>query len=119
VDAAALKVSDREASEKDRAEIQGTMLGPEVLDSEHHPQIVFRSNSVEAIDSNSWRVLGNLTLHGQTHPLELEVHEMSNHYRGTVRFRQTDFGIKPVRIAGGTIRVKDEIRVEFDIQLTR
>src|SRR4029077_5238165 len=36
VDARELRVIDKDASEKDRAEVQKTMLGPEVLDSEHH-----------------------------------------------------------------------------------
>src|ERR1700723_492516 len=36
VDARALRVIDKDESEKDRAEVQKTMLGPEVLDSEGH-----------------------------------------------------------------------------------
>jgi hypothetical protein len=36
-------------------------------------------------------------------------------YRGETRLRQTDFGIKPIRIAGGTVSVKDELKIEFDI----
>jgi len=35
-DARALRVIDKDDSEKDRAEVQKTMLGPEVLDSERH-----------------------------------------------------------------------------------
>jgi hypothetical protein len=49
----------------------------------------------------------------------VEVREVEGRYVGTCRFKQTDFGIKPVKVGGGTIRVKDEIRVEFDIQLAR
>jgi hypothetical protein len=48
VDARALRVIDKGESEKDRAEVQKTMLGPEVLDSEHHQEIVFKSTGVEA-----------------------------------------------------------------------
>src|SRR6266481_8052484 len=40
VDARALRVIDKEDSEKNRAEVQKTMLGPEVLDSERHQQAV-------------------------------------------------------------------------------
>jgi hypothetical protein len=29
--------------------------------------------------------------------------------------RQTDFGIQPVTAAGGAIKVKNEVRVEFEI----
>jgi hypothetical protein len=32
-----------EFSDKDRAAIQSTMLGPEALDAERHPEIAFRS----------------------------------------------------------------------------
>ena len=42
VDARELRVIDKDASEKDRAEVQKTMLGSEVLDSESHHEIVFR-----------------------------------------------------------------------------
>jgi hypothetical protein len=36
-------------------------------------------------------------------------------YRGRVAVKQRDFGINPISIAGGTVKVKDEIRIEFDI----
>jgi hypothetical protein len=39
----------------------------------------------------------------------------NGHYRGSVPLKQTDFGITPVRIAGGAVKVKDEIKIEFDI----
>jgi polyisoprenoid-binding protein YceI len=117
--AGALQVQDKSGSDKDRKEIQKTMLGPEVLDAEKHPEIVFRSTGVESAGAGSWKVEGNLTLHGQTHAVTVEVREVEGRYVGTCRFKQTDFGIKPVKVGGGTIRVKDEIRVEFDIQLAR
>src|SRR5216684_6358555 len=48
VDARQLRVIDKDASEKERAEVQQTMLGPEVLDSEQHQEIVFRSTAAES-----------------------------------------------------------------------
>jgi len=117
--ASALQVRDPHVSDKDRTEIQTTMLGPDVLDVERYPEIAFQSTGVESVDTTSWKVHGNLTLHGQTRVLIVEVRETGGHYTGSSRFKQTDFGIKPVKVAGGTIRVKDEIRIEFDIQLTR
>jgi polyisoprenoid-binding protein YceI len=118
VKTAALKVRDEHVSDKDRSEIQNTMLGPDVLDSEHQAEIVFRSKSAEPIGDNAWTLHGDLSLHGQSHPLAVEVRGSGGHYRGIVRFRQTEFGIRPVKIAGGAINVKDEIQIEFDIQLT-
>jgi polyisoprenoid-binding protein YceI len=119
MDAGALRVRDSKASEKDRNQIQTTMLGPEVLDSEHHPEIVFRSTEAEPTGQGSWSVHGALTLHGQTRPVTVKVTERDGHYIGNSLLKLTDFGIKPVRIAGGTVKVKDEIRIEFDIQLAR
>ena len=37
------------------------------------------------------------------------------HYRGFASFKQSNFGISPIRIAGGTVKVKDEVKIEFDI----
>jgi hypothetical protein len=55
-------------------------------------------------------VQGDLTLHGQTHPVTVDVSRQEERYRGAVRLRQSEFGITPVTVAGGTIKVKDEIR---------
>jgi polyisoprenoid-binding protein YceI len=117
--AGALQVRDPDASGKDRAEIQSTMLGPEVLDAQRYPEIVFRSTAVEAAGPNSWTVEGTLTLRGRARPVAVAVRYADGHYIGSSRLKQTDFGITPVKVAGGAIRVKDEIRIDFDIQLMR
>ncbi len=114
----AIQVRDPGASEKDRAEIQKTMLSPEVLDAGRYPEIVFRSTAATRDGAGAWTVHGELTLHGQTRPIIVDVREEAGHYRGAARLKQTDFGIKPVKLAGGTLRVKDEVRIEFDIQVS-
>jgi polyisoprenoid-binding protein YceI len=118
-DASALRVQDPKVSNKDRDEIQTNMLGPEVLDAQKHKEISFRSTGVEAAGAGVWKVSGELTLHGATRPVSLEVRERDGHYSGTCRFKITNFGIKPVKAAGGTVRVKDEVQIDFDIQLAR
>jgi polyisoprenoid-binding protein YceI len=117
VDTRTLKVLDPGVSEKDRMETQKVMLGAEVLDAEAHPSIVFRSTGAETASAGTWKVHGNLTLHGQTQTVDVDVREEGDHYVGSSRFKQTAFGVQPVKVAGGTIRVKDEIRIEFNIQL--
>jgi polyisoprenoid-binding protein YceI len=62
VDARELRVVGKDEPEKDRAEVQKTMLGPEVLDSDHHPEIVFKSKSAEPSGPGQWTLHGNLTL---------------------------------------------------------
>jgi polyisoprenoid-binding protein YceI len=115
VDARKLRVVDKDVSEKDRAEIQQTMLGPKVLDSEKFPEIRFRSTKVEHIADRKWLVHGELTVHGQTRPLGVDITEQNGHYRGTAELKQKEFGINPISLGGGTIKVKNELRVEFDI----
>lgn len=115
VEARSLQVRDAEASEKDRAEIQTTMLGPKVLDSENFREIRFRSTEVSRHSNDRWTVHGDLTLHGQTRPVEAEVERQNGVYRGSAQLRQKDFGIKPVSVAGGSVKVKDEVRIEFEI----
>ncbi|PYX08285.1 MAG: hypothetical protein DMG88_11135 [Acidobacteria bacterium] len=115
VDARKMRVMDKDVSEKDRTEIQQTMLGPKVLDSEKFPEIRFQSTSVERLGEGKWAILGDLTIRGETRPVKVRVEGQNGHYRGIVELKQKDFGITPVTVAGGTVKVKNELRVEFDI----
>ena len=116
VDARTLRVMDSDVSDKDRAEIQSTMLGPKVLDSAEFHEIRFHSTEVNRAGENTWVVNGDLTLHGQTRPVKVRVERLNGRYRGSAQLRQKEFGITPVTVAGGSIKVKDEVRVEFEIQ---
>jgi polyisoprenoid-binding protein YceI len=116
VDARKLKVLDPEDA-KSRPQVQETMLGPQVLDSTHFPEIRFGSTNVEAKGQNRWIVSGKLTLHGQSHPITFEVSLTDKVYRGTATIKQTDFGISLVSVAGGSVKVKDDVKVEFSISL--
>jgi polyisoprenoid-binding protein YceI len=119
VEAPALRVVDAKASDKDRGEIQATMLGPEVLDAQQFKEIRFRSTSVSQSTPGVWTVAGDLTLHGQTRPVSVQVREKDGRYSGSCKLNFTEFGIKPVKAAGGAVRVKDEVQIEFDIQVAR
>lgn len=115
VDARTLRVIDKDDSEKGRAEVQKTMLGPEVLDSNRHQEIVFKSAGAEAAGEGRWTLRGNLTLCGQTRPVTVQVMLKDGHYTGESTLKQTDFGIKPPGKMG--VRAKDEVKIEFDVLL--
>jgi polyisoprenoid-binding protein YceI len=115
VDAASLRVVDPEASARDRGEIQKTMQSPEVLDIGRFQGIHFRSSAVQKTAANRWTVRGQLDLHGQTRPVAVEVEQKSGRYQGSATLSQRDFGITPVSIAGGAVKVKDEVKIEFDV----
>jgi hypothetical protein len=110
-----LRVMDEDVSDKDRAEIQATMLGPKVLDSQRFPEIRFRSTRLEEVSPGRWKVQGELSLHGQSRPVTVSAERREGRYFGSASLKQRDFGIIPVTVAGGTVKVKDEVRIEFEI----
>ncbi|HEV8524438.1 MAG TPA: YceI family protein [Terriglobales bacterium] len=118
IDARAMTVLDPQLSPEKRAEVQTTMRGPKVLDSGRFPAISFVSTQVEPRGSDHWMVAGDLTLHGITRPVTAEVERRNGGYFGRAKFRQTEFGIKPISLAGGTIKVKDEVKIEFEVFTT-
>ena len=122
-DAKALKVTGRGEPAGDVAEVQRTMLSDRVLDVARYPTISFESDRI-AVQQRSaggftLRVDGRLTLHGVTKPLSVPVAVRLDGNRMTATaettVRQSEFGIRPVTAAGGTVRVKDEVDVMLTI----
>jgi polyisoprenoid-binding protein YceI len=119
VESGKLQVEDPGVSDKDRAQIQQTMQGPQVLDSVQYPEIRFRSTRVQPAGNGRWTIDGDLSLHGQTHPVQVTVTKKEGKYEGSAAFKQRAFGITPVSIAGGAVKVKDEVKIEFQIVLAQ
>ena len=115
VQSKSLRVEDPGTAADKKAQIQQRMLSPDVLDSEHFPVIQFRSTSISGAPADL-RAAGDLTLRGQTRPIEAKVQQIAKgHWRGAASLKQSAFGIKPISIAGGTVKVKDELKLEFEI----
>jgi len=120
--AAAIKVLDPKESEKDRSQVQKTME-TDVLKISQFPQITFESTALESAGpAGSMRVRGNLTITGKTQPVVIALtltHLEDGTYRvvGKHSLKQTSYGIKPIQLAGGTVKVKDEIETDFEIIL--
>ena len=110
-----MKVLDPGVKESERAEIDQTMKSDKVLDVQRFPEIRFASASITPQDPGRYQVRGDLTLHGTTRPVEFPITFSKNRYAGSVKLKQTDFGITPVSIAGGTVKVKDVIEIVFEI----
>lgn len=118
--AASLALLD-EVSEKDRREILRT-LNEEVLESARYPEIEFRSTRIELKDTVA-RIEGDLTLHGVTRrkviTATLTKTGDSLRARGDFTVLQSDFNIKLVRVAGGLLKLKDEVRCTFEVLARR
>jgi polyisoprenoid-binding protein YceI len=110
-----MKVLDEGVKDSERADIDQTMKSDKVLDVQRFPEIRFVSTSITLQDGGRLQVRGDLTLHGATRPVEFPITFSKDRYSGSVKLKQTDFGIAPVSIAGGTVKVKDVIEVVFEI----
>jgi polyisoprenoid-binding protein YceI len=104
------------------------LKGPNFLDVAKYPTITFKSTKVEATGPNKWKVTGDLTLHGVTKPVVLEVeaagspiHDpMGNTRAGasaTTTIKRSDFGITWNKaLDSGGVMVSDEVAIEIDVE---
>jgi polyisoprenoid-binding protein YceI len=117
--ASSLEIMD-EVSADDRKKINDSMFG-EVLQTSLYPEIRFKSTKIEATKATEslfrLRVTGNLTLHGVTRVQEFDSQVMvsDDGFRayGDFTLNQTNFGIQIASVAGGTLKMKDEVRFSF------
>jgi hypothetical protein len=61
-----------------------------------------------------------ITLNGKSQPARLQLTDSgSGRYRGSVTLAQTGFGIKPYTGFFGALKLKDEVVVEFEVDLSK
>lgn len=118
---ASLGVMDPQLAAEKRAEVQKRMEGSEVLDIARYPEISFVSRRITATGKGRFRVEGDLKIRDTSRLVAVDVFLPQEagiqHVRGEARIRQTSFGIEPVSAGGGTVKVKDEMKIGFDLVL--
>lgn len=107
------------------------LTGPQWLNAATYPAITFKSTKIETTGPDTGKVTGDLTLHGVTKPVTLDVtynggyvgHPMDPHARigfsakGT--FKRSDFGIAfGVPAPGTTMGVGDEVQVTIEAEFS-
>jgi polyisoprenoid-binding protein YceI len=119
VGSASLALTDS-VSDSDRREIERTTR-QEVLESDRFPEIRYECGPprVDAEGPTRLTLRGDLTLRGvtRTQPVAARIYPAGDLLRcqGEVTVRQSEYGIKPVSVAGGMLKVKDEVKLTFDI----
>ncbi|WP_187365883.1 YceI family protein [Trebonia kvetii] len=111
-------------TERDRRDIQGTagkILG-EAAKATFTSSRVIPSSSASAAPAGGTpaggAIEGMLTMRGTSRPLRLQVVSPApGQYRGSATVKQTDFGITPYSGFFGTLKLKDEIGVEFEVTI--
>ena len=112
-----------EVSEKDKPEIERTMW-TDVLETSRYPKILFESTSITVTriveGRYKARIIGDLTLHGVTQKslwISAQVTLAGAELKGQGDFtlKHTDYRLKQVTVAAGALKVKDEVKLAFDI----
>jgi polyisoprenoid-binding protein YceI len=120
-EAGALKVLPEGEPAGDAPKVEEIMRGPKVLDSVRFPAITFKSQRVTGREKGGGaydlELTGELTLHGMTRALTLPVHvEVAGETltaSGQATLLHDQFGMEPVGAAGGAVKVKNEIPIEY------
>ncbi|MEO6420910.1 MAG: YceI family protein [Polyangiaceae bacterium] len=122
-EAASLRDKQPELSAADEQKVNRQVHGPEILDAARYPTIRLSFDRLEILERGNGtvrgRLVGSLTLHGQTRPIRVPMAASFRadrlHAVGATAFKVSDFGIKPPSKALGAIGVADRLDVHFDL----
>ena len=100
------------------------------FDVANYPAITFKSTRVEKAGEGKYRVVGNLTMHGVTKEVVLDVDGPTPEVQAQGAFRagasattkidRKDFGITWNRaLDSGGVVVSDEVRINIEVELVR
>jgi polyisoprenoid-binding protein YceI len=125
IKSASLNVQD-DISGKDLREME-RLMNQEVLETEKFPEILYEASAISVVKMAdmlySATLNGNLTMHGVTRsqPIVTRVASLGSMLRasGDFSLNQTDYNIKLVSVAGGALKLKDELSFSFEIVARR
>lgn len=112
------------------AQRDGHLKSPEFFDAEQFPKLSFTSTSMTQTGDDTYKVVGDLTLHGVTKPVTLKVEyggQMQDFYgqtkagfeiTGTIKRKEFGLVWDGITEAGGVV-VSDDVKLVMNIQLTQ
>lgn len=111
-----------EMKRDDREKLQRDMF-QNVLEVDRFPTAVYESHQINVQKVSEHllqaQVAGNLTLHGVTGPLAFDARVQNSgallRVSGEFSLHQSDYEMRPVSIAGGTLRLKDQLKFRFEV----
>ena len=95
-----------------RAEVERAMH-TEILHTANHPVARFSGRALPRGDG--FAVTGALELAGQSASLGFDVSSEEGRYRARIALRPSRWGLPQYKAMVGTIRLKDEVRVDLDL----
>ena len=100
-------------SDGDKKKIEKS-IGSDVLEVRKHRNIDFRSSALEA-EGESYRVKGELSLHGVTRPISVKAKLAGRRWSAQVQLKQPDYEIQPFSAMLGALKVKPTVRVRISL----
>jgi polyisoprenoid-binding protein YceI len=106
------------------------MRGNDFFDMENHPEIAFVSTAVEQVDTDTYRVTGDLTIKGVTKPVTIDfeftgaaVDPFGNHrlgFEGSTTVNRKDWGVNwNAALEAGGVLVSEKVTLEFEVSAIR
>jgi len=104
------------------------LRGPDFFDVANHPAITFKSKSIAAAGPGAFKVTGDLTMHGVTKEIVLDVTDVTPAItdpfgktragaHATTKLKRKDFGINWSKtMDNGGLVVGDEVTVTVDVE---
>jgi polyisoprenoid-binding protein YceI len=101
------------------------------FDVANYPTITFKSTKIERISAAKMKVAGNLTIHGITKPVVLDVEGPSGAIKdpygktrvalnATTTVNRMDYGVKwNAKMDGGGIVVGDDVNINIDLEMIK
>jgi len=100
------------------------------LDMSTHPEITFASTSVEQLDDNTFRMIGDLTVRGVTRPVSIDFEYVGTAVdpygnrrvglEGSTVINRKDFGVTwNAALEGGGVLVSEKITLEIEVSAIR
>jgi polyisoprenoid-binding protein YceI len=101
------------------------------FDVEKFPKIAFVSKKVAPVGEGEWRIVGDLTVHGVTREVDLDVEGPTPEVKdpwgnikigatATTKVDRRDFGLVfNMALEAGGVLVGDEVAIELELEMTR
>jgi polyisoprenoid-binding protein YceI len=100
------------------------------FDVEKFPTLTFKSRSVARVEGDEFRVIGDLTIHGVTREVALDVVSFGRTtdpwgndkagFGATAKIKRSDYGLTwNAALEAGGVVVGDDVKIAIDVELTK
>jgi polyisoprenoid-binding protein YceI len=122
--------ADIDSIDTNNADRDAHLKSPDFFDAAQYPKLVFESTGVENMNGESFKLNGNLTIHGVTKPVSLDATfngaakdgwgNAKAGFEASAKISRKDFGLtwNMATEAGGVV-VSDEVKIQLDVQFIK